>query len=225
VVAKIANIATAFVMSPDPKQSAMIAAIEMRTVATEMTRKKSLVQKTPNVVKYIPLLLLANSVTVVGVAAPRQVREGLVSHDAAGKSYVISSHPAVAGGPFITARLRVNYVIAGLPGEIYSVELWLGRTGDDRLERYHFDTQEIAVPGEKGGKLKEVTGRFNRSYHDRDSKRSDKRQRFVAKPGNYNLLPIGRSKSWDCRLVIKKDGKVISDTGYFQAELDPVIEI
>lgn len=40
----------------------------------------------------------------------------------------------------------------------------------------------------------------------------------------YSLFGVALGKSWDCRLVVKKDGKVVSDTGYFRAVLDPVVE-
>jgi hypothetical protein len=100
-------------------------------------------------VKFIPLVLLAGMGTVV-IAAPRPVREGLVSHDAAGKASVWSSHPALNGGPHIIATLRVNYVIGGRPGDKFVVELWLGRTGWTE-DPYHVDTQEVTVPGENGG--------------------------------------------------------------------------
>jgi len=71
-----------------------------------------------------------------------------------------------------------------------------------------------------------VTGRFDRWYHDRDPKRDDAAHRRVpTKPGEYSLFGVELGKSWDCRLVVKKDGKVVSDTGYFRAVLDPVIEL
>ena len=177
-------------------------------------------------VKFVPLAFLAGLVTAAVVAAPKPVKEGLVSHDAAGKAYVVQSIPELEGSPRIMARLRINYVVAGLQGETYSVELWLGRTGDDRIERYHFDTQQVTIPGEKGGKLTEAKGRFDRRYHDRELLRDSKGRRLPQdKAGEYSLLWVERGKSWDCRLVVKKDGKVLSDTGYFRAVLDPVIEL
>jgi hypothetical protein len=180
-------------------------------------------------VKYVPLLLMAGLETATLVAAPRPVREGLVSHEAAGKACVVQSIPAVSGGPWITARLRVNYVIAGVPGETYAVELWLGRTGDDRFPRLHFDTREVTIPGDNGGKLAEAKERFDRRYHDRDPKVGEpdpRPQRWEdRKPGQHSLFWVERGKSWDCRLVVKKNGKVLSDTGYFRAVLDPVVEV
>jgi len=178
------------------------------------------------VAKFVPLVLLAGLVTAAVVAAPNPPKEGLVSHDAAGKAYVVQSIPALNGGPWITARLRVNYLLAGLPGETYTVELWLGRTGDDRIERYHFDTQQVTIPGEKGGKLVERKGSFDRRSYDRDPNPDERRPRPAQeKPGDYSLLWVERGKSWDCRLVVKKNGTVLSDTGYFRAVLDPVIEL
>ena len=104
--------------------------------------------------------------------------------------------------------------------------MWLGRTGDDRFPRIHFDTHEVVVPGQKGGNLTEVNGKFDRQYHDREPGLDFKGPRPTPqKPGEYSLFWVERGKGWDCRLVIKKGGKVLSDTGYFRAVLDPSVDI
>src|SRR5689334_19028493 len=152
-------------------------------------------------VKHIPLLLLAGVVMTAIVAAPKPLKEGLVSRDAAGKPFVVASLPGICGGPHISARLKVRYVIAGQPAEKYTVELWLGRTGSAEGP-YHFDTQVVAILADKGGKLIEAKGRFDRRYGDRD----DSRLRFPPgvepRPGEKSLFWVERGKSWDCRLVV-----------------------
>jgi hypothetical protein len=172
-------------------------------------------------VKFIPLVLLTTLLTAGVVAAPKPAKEGLVSHNAAGKAYVVDALPDINGGPWITARLRIDYVVAGQPGETYVVELWLGRTGWTKEDPCHFDTQKVTIPGDKGGKLTEVKEKFDRRYHDRPRPVHGN----PPKPGEASLFGVERGKSWDCRLVVKRDGRVVSDTGYFRAVLDPVIEI
>ncbi|MBO0697009.1 MAG: hypothetical protein J2P46_01315 [Zavarzinella sp.] len=177
--------------------------------------------------KCVPILLLTGMAGAVVVAAPgKPPREGLASHEAVGKACVVESIPALDGGPWITARLRVTYAIAGLPGEAYTVELWLGRAGCDREARYHFDTQEVVVPGEPGGRLTVANGKFDRRYHDRDPDFDDSSRRpRPIRPGEFSLPRVELGESWDYRLVVKKNGKVVSDTGYFKAVLTPVVEL
>ena len=177
--------------------------------------------------KCVPLLLLTGVAGAAVVAAPgKPLREGLVSHEAAGKGYVVESIPALTGGPWMTARLRVTYVIAGVPGEAYTVELWLGRTGCDREAPYQFDTQDVVVPGELGGRLTEARGRFDRRYHDRDPDFDDSSRRpRPIRPGEFSLPRVEPGENWDYRLVVKKNGKVVSDTRYFKAVLSPIVEV
>jgi len=183
------------------------------------------------VAKFVPLVLLAGLVTAVIVAAPNPPKEGLVSHDAAGKAYVVRTLPDRNAEWLIATGLKVRYVIAGLPGEVYTVELWLGLPDElverDRV-RAHFDTQEVTIPG-RGTKLAEVRGLFDRRSQDRPpegTKDSPPPPWFELKPGTYTLVgPGGLGKAWECRLVVKKDGKVLSDTGYFRAVLSPVVEL
>lgn len=184
------------------------------------------------VVKYIPLALLVGLATAVVVAAPKPVKEGLLSHDAAGKAYVIQTLPHQKEIEWwITAGLKVRYTVAGLPGETYTVELWLGLP-DEPVEsqrvRAHFDTQEVTVPGE-GGRLTEVNGVFDRRYFDRppeEAKDGIFPPWHKLKPGTYGLVgPRGVGGAWECRLVVKTKGKVVSDTGYFRVVLPPVVEI
>jgi hypothetical protein len=183
--------------------------------------------------KFIPLLLLVTMVTsVLLVAAPKAiVKEGLVSHEATGKAYVVRSLPYNNGEGFITAGLKVRYVVAGLPGDTYTVELWLGlpeaRLESDRA-RAHFDTQEVTVPGEDG-KLTEIKGIFDRCYQDRPPdcvSGFPPPPWFKLKPGTYSLVGPGKlGAAWDCRLVVKKQGKVLTDTGYFRVILPPVVDL
>jgi hypothetical protein len=177
--------------------------------------------------KRVPLLLLTVTAGAALVAAPaKPPHEGLAAHQAAGKAYVVESIPALDGGPWMTARLRVAYVLAGLPGEAYTVELWLGRAGCDDEPPYHFDTQEVVVPGEPGGRPTVVRGKFDRRYYDRDPDFDDTspRPRRI-EPGQFSLIRVEFGGSWDCRLVVRKNGKVVSDTGYFPVVLPPVVEV
>jgi hypothetical protein len=177
--------------------------------------------------KCVPLYLVTGIACAAVVAAPgRPPREGLVSHDVAGKAYVVESIPALDGGPWITARLRVTYAIAGLPGEPYTVELWLGRTGCDGEAPYHFDTQEVVVPGKPGSHLTEARGKFDRRYYDRDPDFEDSSRRpRPIRPGAFSLPRVELGAGWDYRLIVKRNGKVVSDTGYRRAVLSPVIEV
>ncbi len=181
-------------------------------------------------VKYIQLVIPACLLVATVVAAPKPAKEGLVSHEAAGKAYVVRTLPGRNGEGFITASLKIRYVIAGLPGETYTVELWLGLP-DEPVARYrgpaHFDTQEVTVPA--GGRLTEVKGLFDRRYRDRvdkDPKDGPALPWYELKPGTYSLVgPGGAGKTWECRLVVKKGGKVVSDTGYFRVIRPPVLEL
>jgi len=176
--------------------------------------------------KCVPFLLLTGMAGAVVAAPGKPLREGLVSTEAAGKAYVVESIPALNGGPWITARLRVTYVIAGLPGEVYTVELWLGRTGCDSESAYHFDSQEVVVPGEPGGHLTEAKGKFHRRYHDRDPDFEDSSRRpRPIKPGEFSLPRVEFGEGWNYRLVVKKNGKVVSDSGYFKVVLSPIVEV
>src|SRR5262245_3612956 len=127
--------------------------------------------------KCVPFLLLTGMAGAVVAAPGKPLREGLVSTEAAGKAYVVESIPALNGGPWITARLRVTYVIAGLPGEVYTVELWLGRTGCDSESAYHFASHAAAVTGEPGTHLPEAKRQLPRRYHVRAADRGDRSQR------------------------------------------------
>jgi hypothetical protein len=182
-------------------------------------------------VKFVPLALLAGMATAAVVAAPKTpAKEGLVSHEAAGKAYVVRKLPDRNGEWWITANLKVRYVVAGLPGETYTVELWLGLPDElvarDRV-RAHFDTQEVTIPGE-GTKLTEVKGLFDRRGYDRPPEGTKDRPPppwFELKPGTYTLVgPGGLGKAWECRLVVKKKGKTLSDTGFFRVVLPPVVD-
>jgi len=176
--------------------------------------------------KRVPLLLLTGVTGAVLVAAPaKPLPEGLASHETAGRAYVVECIPALDGGPWITGRLRVTYVIAGLPGDAYTVELWLGGEGCDCGPPYHFDTQEVVVPGEKGGRPTVATGKFDRRYYDRDPDFDDSSRRpRPIRPGEFSLPRVELGASWNYRLVVKRNGKVISDTGYLRAVLSPVID-
>ncbi len=181
-------------------------------------------------IRLIPLISLVGLVSAGVVAAPKPVKEGLASHEAAGKAYVVRTLPEAHGEGFVTARLKIPYVITGLPGETYTVELWLGLP-DEPVERYrgpaHFDTQDIKVSGEKG-KLTEAKGVFDRWYQDRPPAgiKAPPPPWFEMKPGTCSLVgPRGLGGVWECRLVVKKNGKMVSDTGYFRVVLPPVLEI
>jgi hypothetical protein len=182
-------------------------------------------------VKFILLVLLAGLVTVAVVAAPKPVKEGLLSHDAVGKAYVVRKFPDRNGEWWISTGLKVPYTIAGQPGEKYTVELWLGLP-DLAIERYrgpaHFDTQEVTVPG-KGDRLTEVKGAFDRRHYDRPPEEGPKGGTpppwYELKPGSYSLVGPRMGGSWQCRLVVKKNGKNVSDTGYFRVVLPPVIDL
>jgi hypothetical protein len=177
--------------------------------------------------KRVLLLLLTVTASAVLVAAPaRPPHEGLAAHEAAGQAYVVESIPALDGGPWITGRLSVTYVIAGLPGEAYTVELWLGRAGCESEPPHHFDTQEVVVPGEPGGRPTVAKGKFDRRYYDRDPDVADTNPRpRRIQPGAFSLIRVELGGSWDCRLVVRKNGKVVSDTGYFRVVLVPVVAV
>jgi len=182
-------------------------------------------------VKFVPLLVLGALATAVVVAAPKPVKEGLVSHEAVGKAYVVRKLPDRNGEWWITANLKVRYVIAGQPGETYTVELWLGVPDwpvESQRVRAHFDTQEVTVPG-KGDRLTEVKGVFDRRHYDRkeeNPKGGVSPQWYELKPGTYSLVPPGRlGAAWECRLVVKKSGKTVSDTGYFRVTLPALVEL
>ena len=183
-------------------------------------------------VRLIPLTLLATLVTAAVVAAPKPTKEGLVSHEAVGKAYVVHKFPDRNGEWWITANLKVRYAIAGVPGETYTVELWIGLPDElvaSQRVRAHFDTQEVKIPNE-GSKLTEVKGMFDRRYYDRppeDSKDiTPPPPWFKLEPGTYTLVgPGGLGKTWECRLVVKNKGKTLSDTGYFRVILPPVLEL
>jgi hypothetical protein len=183
-------------------------------------------------VKFIPLGLLTGLMTATVLAAPKPLKEGLVSHEATGKAYVVRTSPNHKQIEWwITASLKVHYVIAGLPGETYTVELWLGLPDEpvaSQRVRAHFDTQELTVP--KGvGQLTEVKGVFSRRRCDRrdeDLKDRPVPPWFELKPGTYSLVGPGKmGTAWECRLVVKKNGKAVSDTGYFRVVLPPVLEL
>jgi hypothetical protein len=181
-------------------------------------------------IKFIPLFLLAALVTAAVVAAPKPLKEGLVSHDAAGKAYVVRIRPDAKSEWWITTGLKVRYVIAGVPGETYTVELWLGLPNEPVESQRgpgHFDTQEVTVPME-GTKLTEVKGLFDRRHYDRteeDPKDRPAPPWFQLKAGTYSLPPVKLGKAWECRLVVKKKGKIVSDTGYIRVVRPPVIEL
>lgn len=182
-------------------------------------------------IKLLPLLFLAGAVTAVVIAAPKPVKEGLVSHEAIGKAYVVRTLPEQRGPDWwITASLNVRYVVAGQPGETYTIQLWL-RLPDEPIERYrgpaHFDTQEVTVPG-KGDRLTQVKGAFDRRYQDRPPEgiKSPPPPWFEMKPGTCSLVgPRALGGVWECRLVVKRNGKVVSDTGYERVVLPPVVEL
>jgi len=181
--------------------------------------------------RFIPLTLLAGLVTAAVVAAPNPPKEGLVSHEAAGKAYVVRTLPEQRGPDWwISVGLKVRFVVAGIPGETYTVELWLGLP-DEPVERYrgpaHFDTQEVKVPGE-GTKLMEVKGLFNRRAQDRPPVgiKAPAPPWFEMKPSTCSLVgPRHLGGAWECRLVVKKKGKTVSDTGYFRVVLPAVIDL
>jgi hypothetical protein len=185
------------------------------------------------VVTFIPLLLLTGLLTAAVVAAPKPVKEGLVSHEAAGRAFVVRKLPDQKNGGewWITTGLKVRYVVAGEPGETYTVELWL-RLPDEAVEAQrgpgHFDTQELTLPGE-GTRLTEAKGSFDRRSQDRppddDVNGFPAPPWFKLKPGTYGLVGPALGKAWECRLVMKKRGKVVSDTGYFRIILPPVVEL
>ena len=182
-------------------------------------------------VKFFPLTVLAGLAAVAVVAAPNPPKEGLVSHEATGKAYVVRKFPDRNGEWWITTGLKVRYTVAGEPGETYTVELWLGLP-DELIERdrvrAQFDTQDVTVP-RMGDRLAEVKGLFDRRYYDRpddDPKDGPAPPWFQLKPGTYSLVgPGALGKAWECRLVVKKKGKVLSDTGYFRVVLPPVIDL
>lgn len=182
-------------------------------------------------VKFIPLLFLSVLVTVAVVAAPKPVKEGLASHEAAGKAFVVRTLPSTKNPQWwITTGLKVRYVIAGQPGETYTVELWLSLP-DEPVERYrgpaHFDTQEVTVPGE-GTRLTEIKGMFDRRSQDRPPQgiKAPAPPWFEMRPGTCCLVgPRQLGGAWECRLVVKKKGKIVSDTGYFRVVLPPVVEL
>jgi hypothetical protein len=183
--------------------------------------------------KFIPLVLLAGLVTTSVVSAPKPVKEGLVAHEAAGKAYVVRTRPDTKQEWWVTANLKVRYAIAGMPGETYTVELWL-RLPDEPVESQrgpgHFDTQTATVPGEVA-RLTEVEGLFDRRHYDRreeDLEELKKRPTpswFQLKPGTYCLPPVILGKAWECRLVVKKKGKILTDTGYFRVVRPAIIEL
>lgn len=176
--------------------------------------------------KCVPILLTGMAGAVLLAAPGKPLPEGLASQEAAGQAYVVESVPALDGGPRITARLRVTYVVAGLPGETYTVELWLGRAGCDCGPPYHFDTQEVVVPGEPGGRPAVAKGTFDRRYHDRDPESDDgSRRPRPIRPGEFNLPRVELGGSWDYRLVVRRKGKVVSDTGYRKVALNPVLDV
>src|SRR5436189_146395 len=108
-----------------------------------------------------PLLLSG-----LAVAAPNKPsKEGLLSHEEAGKRYVIIRPKSMGGAPGMSARLVLKYVVAGRPAETYAVELWM-RPADGGYDLYHFDTQEVTVSAGEG--LQKVKGKFDRTIGDRD---------------------------------------------------------
>jgi hypothetical protein len=181
--------------------------------------------------KYVPLLSLAVLVSTVVVAAPKPpVKEGLVSHEATGKAYVVRTLPDRKNPEWWkTTSLKVRYILTGLPGETYTVELWIGLPDEPVKSQRgpgHFDTQEVTVPG-AGTKLIEVKGVFDRRSQDGpDVKSKDVLPPwFEMKPGTCSLVGPGLGGAWECRLVVKRKGKTLTDTGYFQVVLPPVVEV
>jgi predicted DNA-binding WGR domain protein len=173
------------------------------------------------VFKYLPLLLLASAV----VAAPRQPKEGLVSHSEESELYFDWAQIDGKGQPRVGARLQVRYTLVGQPGDKLAVEWWLGRTGDTGDEAseyspYHFDDQEVTIP-EGAGKLVEAKGKFDRRGWDRQDywKKAKGPLPRPFPPGKISLFAPKVGGTWDCRLVVKKDGKVLTDTGYYRVRL------
>jgi hypothetical protein len=169
--------------------------------------------------KPMAFLLLASAI----VAAPGKLpREGLASYSGIGKLIVVKKldelHP---GENFVVDRLAIDYAVAGTPGATYTVELWLGRTGWVEPP-YHFDTQTVTVPAD----AKEAKGRFGRRVCDRPpTYKAPYGSRFAEKPGEYALFSARPGPGWDCRLVIKRNGKVLTDTGYFPVVRKLLVEI
>jgi hypothetical protein len=166
--------------------------------------------------KYVPLLLLAG----LAVAAPasKPTREGLTEHNGTGKLFVKKGHPYQ--GPdhvWVSARLRVDYRVAGVAGDTFTVDLWLIQTGA-WWEPYLFDTQTVTIPGKEGGKLTEVKGRFDRQYYDRP-------ETAIPEPGKISLPGLLKYPGFSCRLVVRKNGKVLGDTGYFKVPVPRTIEV
>ena len=51
----------------------------------------------------------------------------------------------------------------------------------------------------------------------------ESRQPRPIRPGEFSMPRVEPGENWNYRLVLKKNGKVVSDTGYFKAVLSPII--
>jgi hypothetical protein len=158
-------------------------------------------------------------VVVVFLLSPTRPKEGLSKVDALGKGARPNERRS---DPEFMPTLKVWYVVRGVPGETYTVELWLGRTDFPELKPFHFDTQEVTIPTGQATGFVEVSGMFDRRVHDRDRPPGQHLRSEDYKPGQWSLLAPLPSWSWDCRLVVKRRGKVLSDTDYFRVPAPPI---